>query len=103
MTAADTLRPGFTRLAYGTLLAALLTLTVLEVARAGGLGAALAGGLGPDLALLLGAGAGLAPGQVHPRAVPVYNAVHRFYGPVVLIAAAGVGLLGGGWLVAGLA
>src|SRR4051812_9202523 len=101
MTAADTLRPGFTRLAYGTLLAALLALTVLEVARHGHLGAALAGGLGPDLALLLGAGAGLEPGQLHPRAVPVYNAVHRFVGPAALVV---LGLLAGpGWLVAGLA
>src|SRR3954470_21064926 len=91
------------RFAYAALLAALLAATVLTVAQHGGLGAALAGGLGPDLALLLGAGAGLAPGQLHPRAVPVYNAVHRFYGPVALVAAAVVGLLGGGWLVAGLA
>src|SRR4051812_11390655 len=89
------------RFAYATLLAALLTATVLTVAQRGGLAAALAGGLGPDLALLLGAGAGLAAGQIHPRAVPLYNAVHRFYGPVVLLAF-GV-LLGSGWLVAGLA
>lgn len=91
------------RVAYGALLAALLTATVFAVASHGGLGAALAGGIGPDLALLLGAGAGLAPGQLHPRAVPVYNGVHRFWGPVALVALAAAGPLGSAWLVAGLA
>jgi hypothetical protein len=40
--------------------------------------------IGPDLALLLGAGRGLARGQLHPRAVPLYNLLHRPIGPVVL-------------------
>jgi hypothetical protein len=91
------------RVLYAALLAAVLTATVFEVAKQGGVGPALVGGLGPDLALLLGVGAGLAPGQLHPRAVPLYNAVHRFWGPVALVTAASLGLLGGGWLVAGLA
>jgi hypothetical protein len=91
------------RIAYAALLGALLTVTALEVAHHGGVGAALAGGLAPDLALLLGAGAGLAPGQIHPRAVPVYNAVHRFWGPAALVAVAAAGVLGHGWLIAGLA
>lgn len=34
-------------------------------------------GAAPDLALLLGAGSGLARGQLHPRAVGIYNALHR--------------------------
>jgi hypothetical protein len=91
------------RTAYGLLFAALLTAVVFEVAQHGHLGAALAGGLGPDLALLLGAGAGLERGQLHPRAVPVYNAVHRFWLPVALVVAASAGLLGLGWFIAGLA
>jgi hypothetical protein len=91
------------RAAYGILLAALLTAIVLEVAQHGNLGAALAGGLGPDLALLLGAGAGLERGQLHPRAVPVYNAVHRFWLPVAVLVAAAVGPLGLGWFIFGLA
>jgi hypothetical protein len=91
------------RFAYAAALAALLTATVLEVSQHGGLGAAIAGGVGPDLALLLGAGAGLAPGQIHPRAVPIYNAVHRFWGPAALVAVAAAGLLGDAWLVGGLA
>ena len=39
----------------------------------------------PDLALLAGASSGLARGQLHPRAVPLYNAVHRFWAPAILI------------------
>ncbi|MEA2249332.1 MAG: hypothetical protein QOH46_3861 [Solirubrobacteraceae bacterium] len=91
------------RLTYVALLAMLLAATVFEVVEHGHWGAALAGGLGPDLALLLGGGAGLVPGQLHARAVPLYNALHRFSGPVALLAAASLGLLGGAWLIAGLA
>src|SRR5262249_16903775 len=45
---------------------------------------AVAFGIAPDLALLAGFGRGLAGGQIHPRAVPLYNALHRFHGPVVI-------------------
>src|SRR3954470_7589213 len=85
------------RIAYGLLFALLLGVTAFAVANHGHLGAALAGGLGPDLALVLGAGAGLAHGQIHPRGVPVYNAVHRFWLPVAVVIAASAGLLGVGW------
>lgn len=44
----------------------------------------LAFGLGPDLALLLGAGAGLEKGQLHPRAVRLYNALHSYWCPGLL-------------------
>jgi Domain of unknown function (DUF4260) len=90
------------RVAYGLAFALLLGVTAFAVAEHGHLGAALAGGLGPDLALLLGAGTGLAKGQLHPRAVPFYNAVHRFWLPVGLVIAASAGLLGVGWLTGGL-
>jgi uncharacterized protein DUF4260 len=56
----------------------------------------------PDLALLYGAAPGLARGQLHPRAVPVYNAVHRFWAPGVLIAMTAA-LNEPAWLAAGLA
>jgi hypothetical protein len=39
---------------------------------------------GPDLALLAGAAHGLQRGHLRPRAVPLYNALHVFYGPVTL-------------------
>jgi hypothetical protein len=36
--------------------------------------------LGPDLAVLYGIAPGLARGQLHPRAVWLYNTLHRFWG-----------------------
>jgi hypothetical protein len=89
------------RLAYATLTSALLALLAFELTRHAGWGAAALGALGPDLALLLGAGSGLAKGQLHPRAVPVYNLLHRYWLPAALIVASGLG--GQGVLVLGLA
>ncbi len=40
--------------------------------------------VGADLGVLLGLGRGLEPGQLHPRGVPLYNALHRFEGPAIL-------------------
>jgi hypothetical protein len=56
---------------------------------------------GPDIALLFGVGPGLEKGQLHPRAVPLYNALHRPVGPVLL----GVASiwLGPAWLAGALA
>jgi Domain of unknown function (DUF4260) len=48
----------------------------------------LAFALGPDIAVLFGIAPGLAHGQLHPRAVPLYNALHRFWGPLALALAA---------------
>jgi hypothetical protein len=42
--------------------------------------------LAPDLPLLAGGARGLQPGQLHPRAVPFYNATHRLVGPLALTA-----------------
>jgi hypothetical protein len=38
----------------------------------------------PDVALLLGISPGLERGRLHPRAVPLYNALHLPLGPVAL-------------------
>ena len=57
--------------------------------------------LGPDVALLAGIGSGLEKGQLHPRAVPLYNALHRYWGPAALALASLV--LPEGWLAAALA
>jgi Domain of unknown function (DUF4260) len=54
----------------------------------------------PDVAILAGLGRGLTRGQLHPRAVPMYNALHRFVGPAAL--AAGAPQLGAVWLIAAL-
>jgi Domain of unknown function (DUF4260) len=57
--------------------------------------------LGPDIALFAGIGSGLEKGQLHPRAVPLYNALHRYWGPAALALASLV--LPDGWLAAALA
>ncbi len=66
----------------------LLTLLVVETGAHGAWWAAAAGLLAPDLALAYGAGRGLAQGRLHPRAVPLYNAVHRWWPPLALLAVA---------------
>ena len=91
------------RLAYGALALALLAFVVVEVVKHTiGFWQLAAFGVGPDLALLLGAGAGLARGQLHPRAVPTYNALHRFWGPLGLLIVA-VTVLPLGYFVGALA
>jgi hypothetical protein len=93
----------FGRIAYAALTALLLGALILEAAAHGLWTPAVLGMVAPDLALLAGAGAGLAHGQLHPRAVPAYNLVHRHWLPLMLMAAATAGLLGTWWFVAGLA
>jgi Domain of unknown function (DUF4260) len=91
------------RLAYAVLAAALTALALLAV-----LGwrtawwQAVTFGLAPDLAVLYGIAPGLARGQLHPRAVPPYNALHRFWAPTALAIAAAAGLPRG-YLVGALA
>jgi len=55
----------------------------------------------PDIALVAGISSGLEKGQLHPRAVPLYNALHSFVGPIAL-GVLGVAL-GPTWLAAALA
>jgi hypothetical protein len=90
------------RIAYAALAAALLTASIVVISRDGHLWQFFAFGAAPDLALFAGgerrprgpgslAGVrpegetrGLVKGQLHPRAVPLYNALHRFIGPILL-------------------
>ncbi len=60
--------------------------------------------LGPDVAFLAGIGqrSGLQRGQMPTRAVPWYNALHRFYGPAALGLLAAAGALPAGLLVGSL-
>jgi len=58
--------------------------------------------LAPDLGVLDGIAAGPARGQLHPRAVPLDNALHRFWGPVGLIIVTVAAGLPRAWLAAGL-
>jgi uncharacterized membrane protein len=90
------------RPAYAALAAALLAAALyVPITEGTGWWQFFAFGAAPDLALLAGAGASLAQGQLHPRAVPLYNALHRFAGPVVLAVAAA--FLPTGYLVGALA
>jgi Domain of unknown function (DUF4260) len=92
------------RLAYAALAAALLvSAVVLILVWDAAWWPMVAFALAPDLAVLYGIAPGLARGQLHPRAVPLYNALHRFWGPLalaVVVLAAGLSL---GYLAGALA
>jgi hypothetical protein len=91
------------RLGYAILAMALVSLIVLVYSRETvGWWPVVVFALAPDLPLFLGVGRGLERGRLHPRAVPLYNAVHRFWGPLVLAAFALVASLPAAWLVAAL-
>jgi hypothetical protein len=95
--------PSLRRLAYGAATAASLTLAIVQAGQHGAWVALAIGLVAPDLALAFGGGRGLERGQLHPRAIGIYNALHRLWGPLALLALAVTGVLGGGWLVLGLA
>ena len=90
------------RIAYAALTAVLIAALALEVAATDTpWWLVVVFLLGPDIALFLGIGSGLEKGQLHPRAVPLYNALHRYWGPAALALASIV--LPEGWLAAALA
>lgn len=91
------------RLAWIVLGALLVAAALAGVVRDdAGLWQLLALSVAPDLALLPLVSRRTAPGQLDPRAVPVYNAVHRLVGPAVLAVVA-VAFLPAGWLAGALA
>ncbi len=57
----------------------------------------------PHLAVLLGLGQAHASGQLAPRAVPLFNAMHHPVPPAALLVLGATGILSPLWLVAGLA
>ena len=92
------------RLAYAALAVALVAGIVVELAsHSTGWWQLAVFGLGPDVALLFGAGSGLERGQLHPRAVGLYNLLHRFWLPLGLAVVSALGLLPVGYLVGALA
>ncbi len=92
------------RVTYATLAALLLAALLFEaIGHRTGYWQLAAFGAGPDLAFLYGIGRGLEQGQLHPRAVPLYNTAHRYPLPLALTALAVSGLLPVGYLVGGLA
>jgi hypothetical protein len=58
---------------------------------------AVVGMLAPDVALL----GGMSRGRLNPRAVPLYNLLHMYWGPLALMAVAA--LFSTAWFVLGLA
>ncbi|RKQ90347.1 uncharacterized protein DUF4260 [Solirubrobacter pauli] len=82
-----------------TLAVLLLAATIFEAVKHGVWVPAAVGMLGPDIALL----SGLKDGRLNPRGVPFYNALHSYYGPVVLMVVAATGVVALGFFVAGLA
>src|SRR5262245_21037897 len=92
------------RVALGALAVALLAAAIaVVVATDAGWPWVAATVMAPDVALLLGAGRDLEPGRLHPRAVPLYNALHHPAGPIALATLCAAGLLGPGPLAAALA
>jgi hypothetical protein len=101
---AHSLPRSYRRAGFAVLAAALVALIVLVYARETvGWWPLVAFALGPDLPLFLGAGRGLEKGQLHPRAVPLYNLVHRFWLPLALGLVAVAASLPAAWLVGALA
>jgi len=64
--------------AYAVLALALLVVVVVKAIEHGAGWQLAAGALGPDVALFIGIGSGLEKGQLHPRAVRLYNLLHRY-------------------------
>jgi len=90
------------RASYGGLAVALAGATLTTVfARDASGWVALGFAVMPDIALFAGMSSGLEKGRLHPRAVPLYNALHSFIGPIAL-GVLGVAL-GPTWLAAALA
>ena len=90
-------------LVWGGAALTLFAAIVLQVQNHGGGWLALGFAFMPDLGLLAGAARGLEKGQMAPRAVPLYNALHRFAGPVAMAALVVAGILPQVWLSAALA
>jgi hypothetical protein len=59
--------------------------------------------IAPDLSFLAGVGQQSAPGQLPPRAVPVYNLVHRPVVPLLLLVVSLVGAVPSAWSAVALA
>ena len=92
------------RVGYATLALLLLASIIYEAGKhATGYWQIGAFAVGPDLALLYGGGRGLARGQLHPRAVRPYNAVHRFWGPAALGALSAIPAVPVGYFIGALA
>jgi hypothetical protein len=101
-TRTHTDHPASRRAAFGVLAGLLLPAAVTgAIIHGSGWWLLAAFAIGPDLALLFGISSTLEKGQLHPRAVPLYNALHSYWGPGLLAAAAII--LPAGYLIGALA
>jgi hypothetical protein len=101
---ASRLRAHRSRVLYAGLAVALLaSILVLLIGMDADWWPAVAFALVPDVGVLYGIAPGLARGQLHPRAVPLHNALHRFWGPLGLIIVTVAAGLPRAWLTAALA
>jgi hypothetical protein len=99
------IRPRITarQVAYGALAPLVLVAAIVEAVQHGtGYWQIAAFGIGPDLALIYGIAPNLQKGQLHPRAVPLYNLAHRFWLPIALLVIAVFHLVPLGYLVGAL-
>ncbi len=97
-------RRQLSRASYAALCAGLALAVVLELSRPGTSSWPIpVFAIAPDIALFFGAGTGLVKGQLHPRAVGLYNALHRFWGPLALGTLAVASLIPSAYLVGALA
>ena len=79
------LLPRYARLEWALLAVALIAALIYLVRDRGHGWIALGFALMPGVGLLVGMSPNLQKGQIHPRAVPVYDALHRLAGPAVLL------------------
>ena len=101
-TTTHTDHPASRRAAFGVLAGLLLPAAVTgAIIHGSGWWLLAAFAIGPDLALLFGISSTLEKGRLHPRAVPLYNALHSYWGPGLLAAAAII--LPAGYLIGALA
>ncbi len=91
-------------MAYGLVAAALIATTLtLLIGSDSDWRPAVVFALAPDLGVLYGIAPGLGRAQLHPRAVPLHNALHRFSAPLALISVTAAAGSSRASLVAGLA
>ena len=95
--------PRYARLVWALVAVALIAIVIYLVRDRGHGWIALAFAVMPDIGLLAGISPNLQKGQIHPRAVPLYNALHRLVGPAALLLIGATGAVGDWALVAAVA
>jgi hypothetical protein len=82
------------RALWAVIALALLAATVYAAREAEAGWIALGFGLMPDIGLIAGLSRHIEKGRLHPRAVPLYNALHMLIGPAILLLITLSGVIG---------